>query len=375
MPSIRAAVCRRHGDLSIETLTLDDPAAGEVLVDLAASGVCHTDYHFYAGEHEVPLPVVLGHEGAGTVETVGAGVERVDPGDRVVLSLLPSCGHCEYCASGRPYLCPTALDVRFTGTLTNGERRLRDDDGPVNHFYAQSSFASQAVVTEESVVPIGDHVPFEIAAALGCGATTGIGAVFETAAVAPGERVAIFGCGGTGTSALLAAAAVSASEVVAVDVDERKLDAARESGATVTIDASDNDPVEQIESLGGVDYAFEFVGHDDRVREQAIAAVDPGGTVVLSGAAREDASASLASVIGAGKTVVGNVAGSVRPLVDVPRYAAMAARGDLPLGDLIDDSYGLADAEQALDDLVSGAATKPVLRYSERLRGDVSRTG
>jgi Zn-dependent alcohol dehydrogenase len=362
MHSIRAAVLRDHGDIAVESLELAGPESGEVLVDLAASGVCHTDYHFYAGEMDVPLPVVLGHEGAGTVTAVGDGVRRVEPGDRVVLSLLPSCGHCEYCAAGRPYLCQSALDVRFEGTLANGERRLHGEAGPVNHFYAQSSFATDAVVTEESVVPVGDDVPLETAAAFGCGATTGIGAVLNTADVEAGDRVAIFGCGNTGMSAVMAADAAGASAVVAVDVDARKLDAAREFGATTTVDGSEADPVERIDALGGVDYAFEFVGHADEVREQAIAAVDPGGTVVLSGATDDDATVDLAPVVGGGKTIRSNVAGSARPLVDIPRYAAMDAAGDIDVSGLVDASYDLDDAERALEDLIEGRTVKPVLR-------------
>jgi Zn-dependent alcohol dehydrogenase len=185
---------------------------------------------------------------------------------------------CRYCASGRPYLCQTALDVRFAGTLANGERRLADGDGPVNHFYAQSSFATATVVTEESVIPVDESVGPETAAALGCGATTGIGAVLNTAAVEAGARVAVFGCGGTGMSAVMAADAAGATEVVAVDVEDWKLETARDHGATVT-------------------------------------------------------------VVGDGKTVVGNVAGSARPLVDVPRFAATAAAGKLDLASVTDASY------------------------------------
>lgn len=365
MTDVTAAVLRGEATLSIESLDLAGPQRGEVLVDLHASGVCHTDYHAYAGENEVPMPIVLGHEGAGVVETVGDGVTGVAPGDHVVLSLLPSCGRCRYCASGRPYLCQPALDVRFSGTLPGGARRLHGEDGPINHFYAQSSFATATTVAAESVIPIREDVPLDTVAALGCGAATGIGAVFNTAAVEPGARVAVFGCGGTGTSALLAADAIGASEVVAVDVDPGKLAAAADHGATATVDATEADPVVAIADQGGVEYAFEFVGHAAEVRQQAIDAVDPGGTVVLSGAATDDASANLASVIGEGKTVVGNVAGSVRSRVDIPQYASMYASGDLDLDALVDTTYDLADADRALADLIDGRTIKPVLDCEE----------
>ncbi|MFB6074104.1 MAG: alcohol dehydrogenase catalytic domain-containing protein [Haloarculaceae archaeon] len=365
MHTARAAVTREPGSVTVEAVHLAEPAAGEVLVDLRASGVCHTDYHFYAGEFDVPMPVVLGHEGAGVVAAVGPNVDRVAVGDHVTLSLLPPCGHCRYCSEGRPYLCQSALDVRFAGTLPGGARRLADADGdPLNHFYAQSSFATAAVVPVESVVPVDDAAPFEVVAPLGCGASTGLGAVFETADVEAGASVAVFGCGGTGASALLAADAVSAGPVIAVDVDGATLDRARALGATHAVDATETDPVERVRDLtGGVAYAFEFVGGDDGVREQAVRAAEPGGTVVLSGAASEGSAVNVFEVIDGGKTLVGNVAGSVRPRVDLPQYVDLYRRGDLPLDELIDPSFGLDEAGAALEAVGSGHPRKPVLVY------------
>lgn len=363
MDSIRAAVLREYENLEVEQIQLTGPGSGEVLVDLEASGVCHTDYHFYAGEHDVPLPVVLGHEGAGTVSEVGKGVTHVEPGDRVVLSLLPSCGHCRFCAAGRQYLCPEALDIRFEGTLPNGRRHLQNSDGPINHFYAQSSFATAAVVTAESVVPIEASVAMDVAASFGCGATTGVGAVLNTANIDAGDRVAIFGCGGTGMSAIIAATAAGASEVVAIDVEQEKLELARNLGATVTINSSETGPVPRLKEIGNIDYTFEFVGHSNTVRQQAIDSVERGGTVVLSGAATEDASGNLQSVIGQGKTVVGNVAGSVSPFYDIPRFVRMVADGVLDLEPLI-ERYHISEVETAFDDLINGVVIKPVLDCS-----------
>lgn len=362
MQTIEAAVLREPETLVHEQVSLDPPQREEVRIDLRATGVCHTDYHFYAGEFDVPLPVVLGHEGAGVVEAVGADVSGVSPGDTVVLSLLPPCGSCRYCTEGRPFLCQAALDVRFTGTLLDGTRRLHADGEPLNHFYAQSSFATQAVVPAASAIPVADAAPFEAVAPLGCGATTGIGAVLKTAAVEPGASVAVFGCGGTGTSAILAAAAVSATEIIAVDIDPERLDRAADLGATTTIDASETDPVARItESTGGVEYAFEFVGNTDTVRSQAVRATEPGGTIVFSGAAAEDATVDVFELIDEGKTLHGNVAGSVRPAVDIPRYVEMYLDGALDLEALVTPDYTLAEAEAALTDLVEGHVLKPVL--------------
>lgn len=365
MRRIQAAVVPEVGELAVETLELDDPEPGEVLIDLRATGVCHTDYHFYQGDYDVPKPVVLGHEGAGVVAETGDGVTAVESGDRVVLSLLPACNTCRFCRSSRPYLCETALEVRFQGTLLDGTRRLHRPDGPVNHFYAQSSFATAAVVPTESVVPVPEELPFEVASMLGCGAMTGLGAVWNTATLDPGDDVAIFGFGGTGASAVLAADAISLGEVVVVDMVDGKLELAAELGATHTVDASAVDPVAAIKERvpGGVQYAFDFVGFDDTVREQALEVTEPGGTLVLSGGAREEAQLSVTTLLEAGRTVTSNVAGSARPHLDIPRYADLFLAGDLPLDRLLTRTYPLESLGTAFDDLSAGRGVKTALSF------------
>lgn len=363
MSSITAAVLEKPEELSIKQLQLDDPKPREVLIDLQAAGVCHTDYHFYKGDYEVPTPAVLGHEGAGIVEKVGEQVSAVNPGDHVVLSLLPVCGRCEFCRKGRPYLCPNALDVRFEGTLLDGTRRLSDGDEPVNHFYAQSSFANKAVVPIESVVRVSDEIPLKIASLLACGAMTGIGGILNTAEVESGETVAVFGCGGTGASAILGAKAISAGEIIAIDVVPEKIKKSKTIGASHTLNPEKNNVIDRIAEItnGGVDYAFDFVGFNPTVRKQAVEATRPGGTIVLSGGVDEDATANVFDLTMGGKTLTSNVAGSARPHVDIPRYVRMYLNGDLPLDRLLSSTYQLNELEEAFKEIRSGSALKCTL--------------
>lgn len=365
MEAIEAAVVPEVDELTVQELELDEPGAAEVLVDLRATGVCHTDYHFYRGDYDVPKPVVLGHEGAGVVETVGENVTSLEPGQPVVLSLLPTCNTCRFCRSGRPYLCQSALDVRFEGTLLDGTRRLHGPDGPVNHFYAQSSFATKAVVPVESVVPVPDELPFEVASMLACSGMTGMGAIHNTADLEPGDDIAIFGCGGTGASAVLASRALPLGEVIVVDIVEEKLELARDLGATITVDGATTDPVETIREHApdGVQYAFDFVGFNAAVRDQALAVTEPGGTLVLSGGAEEGAEIDLGALLAEGRSVTSNVAGSARPHLDIPRYAELYLDGKLPLDRLVGRRYGLDDLEAAFTSLENGEVAKSVITF------------
>lgn len=362
MHEITAAVMREPEQLTVETVQLEEPKAGEVLVDVKATGVCHTDYHAYTSE-ESNCPVVLGHEGAGVVEAVGDQVTAVAPGDHVVLWVLPSCGHCEYCSTGRPYLCPQRVEIR--GEMPDGTKRLHDEEGPIDHFFAQSSFASKAVVPEGSAVPVRNDVPFEIAALLGCGIPTGIGAVLNTAEVQAGDDVAVFGCGGVGASAILAADLVGAREIVAVDIAAEKLDKMREIGATEVVDASVNDPVEEIERLtGGVDYSFECIGRSQTIA-QAFESLDRGGTAVATttketGSIDIDGSAFLSGV-----NLVGNKVGSIRPQADLPKLADLYAEGKLNLDALLTETYPLSELNEAFDALYEGNGIRNVVRPTE----------
>ena len=230
---IRAAVLEEtRGALAVQELELAAPRPHEVLVRLRASGVCHSDLNAIDGTAETPCPAVLGHEGAGVVEVVGEKVTRVVPGDHVALSWLPSCGECAECVRGFTWLCSTAWPAMSTGGLDDGTTRLSRDGEPVYHYSFLSTFAEACVVSERSCVPIAHDIPFDVAALVGCAVTTGVGAVARTAGAKAGDRVAVIGCGGVGLSALMAAVALGAEQVVAVDVVQEKLDVARSFGAT-----------------------------------------------------------------------------------------------------------------------------------------------
>ncbi len=363
----RAAVLLKPRQMAVEEVELAEPKAGEVRVKVAAVGVCASDHHRYTGEAAAPLPLVLGHEGAGVVESVGPGVSHVRPGDPVVLSVLPSCGTCKPCLEDRPYICQPGWMTLGSGTMLDNTRRLsRSGGGRLYHFLAQSSFAEHAVVTARSAVKIPEDFSLETAALLGCGATTGFGAVFNAPGFAPGCSVAIFGCGGVGMSALMAARAAGASTIVAVDIADSKLENAKKFGATHAVH-SQKGPLAKIREVTGglgVDFAFEFVGRPE-VMAQAVEATRMGGVTTFTGEPRAGDKVAFAPFLFYGRTLRGNVVGYVRPQVDVPRYAAMVRQGLLPLDRLVTRTYRLDEAERALQDLEKGENLRGLLRISE----------
>lgn len=363
MVTIDAAVLRGPRELGVERLDLDDPGPTEVLVDIRSTGVCRSDYERYDGRDDVPYPIVLGHEGAGVVEAVGSAVTTVSPGDRVVLSVVPSCGMCQECERGRPYLCSSGLEAAFSGTMMDGTCRLHDGEDPVHHFFAQSSFATKAVVPKRSAVVVRSDVPFEVMSLMGCGATTGIGAVLNTADVGPGDSVAVFGCGGVGSSAILAADTIGANPIAAVDVDEEKLSRAADLGASHLVDATEAEPPEAVREHvdGGVEYAFEFVG-DVSVMKQAVESTCPGGEAVISGSVPAGENVSLeARLLLQGRTIKGNVAGSLRPRVDIPRFVNLYADGQLDIDALLSETFSLHELEDAFRALEDGDVTRSVI--------------
>src|SRR5438552_2859805 len=277
---MRAAVLHEiPGDLTIEEVAVDRPGPREVLVRTAAAGLCHSDLHFLEGKFTAPTPLVLGHESAGIVEEVGEDVTYVKPGDHVITCLSVFCGQCEFCLGGRPSLC----DQVGTGRGRGQPPRLTFGGEPCGQFASLSSFAEQMLVHEHAVAKIRDDMPLDRAALIGCGVTTGIGAVFRTARVEAGSTVAVIGCGGVGLNCVQGASLAGASRIVAVDTSPFKLELAKTFGATDVVDASEADPVEQVRALfagrpglggpgGGVDYAFEAIGLKPTV-EQAFAMV------------------------------------------------------------------------------------------------------
>jgi S-(hydroxymethyl)glutathione dehydrogenase/alcohol dehydrogenase len=351
--------------LEVTDLELAPPRAGEALVRLRASGVCHSDLNAIDGTAETPCPAVLGHEGAGVVEAVGPGV-ALAPGTRVVLSWLPACGECDECRRELPHLCRTAWSAMVTGGLLDGTPRLSRDGEPVYHYCFLSSFAERAVVPARCCIPIPTGAPFEVAALIGCGVTTGTGAVWRTAGVRPGERVCVFGCGGVGVSAVLGAAAVGATPIVAVDVAEEKLEQALSLGATHAVQwtGSAEETAELVRSAagGGVDYAFEATGREE-AGLAAFLSTRARGAAVLIGIPRADARLALpwAETTRTERRVLGSLYGSARPERDFPALLDLYLRGRLPLDRLISARLPLEAVERAVDALRAGSGLRTVL--------------
>ncbi|NJN83284.1 MAG: alcohol dehydrogenase catalytic domain-containing protein, partial [Caldilineaceae bacterium] len=282
---INAAVVREINQLTIEEIEMEGPGPEEVLVRIRAAGVCHSDLHTYKGELRTVPPVVLGHEGAGVVEQIGIKVDKVRPGDRVLVNWLPSCNQCATCLDGRPTLCERFPATTFQSLMPDGTTHHRTLDGMVLKPYLSSAtMAEYAVIHQDGIVPIGADIPFDVAAVVGCAVMTGAGAVLNTARTPAGSSAAVIGCGGVGLSALLACRLAGCDPLIAVDVMESKLEMARELGATHTINAREEDAVQRLRQFthNGPDYAFDSVGSAITI-PQALQSVRPGGTAVVMG--------------------------------------------------------------------------------------------
>lgn len=371
---IAAAVLERtEGPLEVTELELAPPGPGEALVRLHASGVCHSDWNAVDGTAPTRCPAVLGHEGAGVVEAIGPGVTRVRPGDHVALSWAPSCGACEECLRGLTQLCSTAWPAMGTGGLMDGTPRLSRDGEPVYHYSFISSFAEATVLPEQSCVPIPKDVPFDVAGLVGCAVSTGVGAVWRTAQVRPGERVAVIGCGGVGLSALLGALAAGAGTVVAVDAHPGKLEVARELGADETVlwagDAAATAAAVAEASGGGVDYAIEATGRPEAM-QAAFLSTRPRGAAVLIGIPREDAVLELPALTipRMERRVLGSIYGSSRPERDFALSLDLYRRGRLPLDRLISHTLPLEEIDRAFELMRTGEALRVVLDLSPAAR-------
>ena len=364
---IRAAVLEETGGRhAVDEVELDAPRAGEVLVRLGASGVCHSDWNAIDGTAETRCPAVLGHEGAGVVEAIGADVTRIGVGDHVALSWAPSCGACDECLRDLPWLCSSAWPAMSTGGLLDGTTRLSRNGEPVFHYSFLSTFAEACVVPERSCVPIPKDVPFDIARLVGCAVTTGTGAVWRTAGVRPGDRVAVIGCGGVGLSALMAAVAVGAEPVVVVDTAPAKLAVAGSFGATHTVAWQEN-PEATAQAVrdatrGGVDYAIEATGRPEAMLA-AFLSTRVRGSAVLIGIPRAEAVLALpALTIPRGeRRVLGSIYGSSRPERDFPRTLELWRAGRLPLERLVSHRLPLDEVGHAFELMQSGDALRVVL--------------
>jgi S-(hydroxymethyl)glutathione dehydrogenase/alcohol dehydrogenase len=372
---IRAAVLRHPSmPVEVEEVELDPPKAGEVLVRVAAAGVCHSDLRYADGELGADhWPMVLGHEGAGVVEEVGAGVTHVAPGDHVSLCFVPACRSCRYCLAGKPNLCLLVAEHGATGMLMDGTSRLRLADGTtLQHGLRTACFADRTVVAAGGAVPIPQELPLWQAALLGCGVVTGMGAVRNAAGVRRGESVAVFGCGGVGLQVIAGARIAGANPIVAVDRVPEKLDLARAQGATDTIEATaDAKPVSAIRRLtdGGVDFAFEVIGRADTIR-LAWGAIRPGGTVVVVGLAPVGVDASVPAIeFLSDKSLKGTYYGSGDPAAELPELAALALRGELDLAGVVTDVDTLEGVPAAFDRLRRGEGARTVLLVDAELAG------
>jgi alcohol dehydrogenase len=375
---IRAAVLERMGTplpyaetrpLTIRTVELDPPGPGEVLIRVAAAGLCHSDLSVINGDRPRPMPMALGHEASGVVEALGAGVDDLKPGDHVVVVFVPSCGHCAPCAEGRPALCEPGAAANGAGTLLSGARRVHLEDQPeatLNHHIGCSVFAEYAVVSRRSLVRIDPAIPLDHAALFGCAVLTGVGAVVNTAAVKAGATVAIIGLGGVGLAALIGARAAGASRIVAIDLSLAKLDEAASLGATDVVDARDADAKDRVRALtgGGVEFAFEFAGAI-RALELAYAITRRGGTTVTAGLPPPSASFGIpaVSLVAEERTIKGSYIGTCVPSRDIPRYMELYKQGRLPVDRLLSGRLKLDDINHGFDLLHEGRAVRQVVTF------------
>jgi Zn-dependent alcohol dehydrogenase len=372
---IRAAVLNAMGaphpyaqsrPLSIDEVELEGPGHGEVLVKMAAAGLCHSDLSVINGDRPRPVPMALGHEAAGVVEEVGRGVDDLVKGDHVVMVFVPSCGHCLPCSEGRPALCEPGAAANTKGTLLSGAKRITRKGEPVNHHLGVSAFAEYATVSRRSIVKIDRELPLDEAALFGCAVLTGVGSVVNTAKIPAGTTVAVVGLGGVGLAALLGAVAAGASRVVAVDLAEDKLEFARKIGATDAFNASKDGCAEEIRAAtgGGVEYAFELAG-SVKAMELAYKITRRGGTTVTAGLPPPSANFSFAQVglVAEERTIKGSYIGTCVPLRDLPRYIALYRQGRMPVDKLLTHRLKLDEINAGFDRLHEGKAIRQVVVF------------
>ncbi len=361
-----AILSEPNGRFQVETVDLDPPRDGEVLVKIAASGVCRSDWRVAIGTAPKPMPIITGHEGAGIVETVGPGVTRVQPGDHVIFIWAPACDHCFYCNGGKPNLCETFTALLATGLQADGNSRIHWNGEPARILAGLGSFAEYAVVREESCLPIRRDIPLELAAVAGCAVATGVGAAMFTAAVEPGQSVAVFGAGGVGLNIIQGARLCGADPIIAVDADANKLSPARDFGATHTL-PYDDAIVRRIQTLTGgrgADCVFEAAGIP-ALQEVAFDALRPGGQLTLIGTTPDDSRTNLpgAVITRTEKIIRGSFYGSCHPRRDVPALLDLYLAGKLKLRELITRRYSLEQINAAYADLVSGELARGVIVF------------
>ncbi len=363
--TMKAVVARSLNNYSVENVSLDPPGPGELGICMKATGVCHSDLSCINGVLPFPLPLVLGHEGAGVVEDVGEGVSGFAVGDHVVLSFIPTCGRCSECQRAQPWLCTAGRDK--LGTMLDGSARVRGADGEdINVMQFLGCMAEHVVAPAISAVKIDPSFPLDKAALIGCGVMTGVGSAINTAKVTPGASVVVFGCGGVGLSVIQGARLAGARQVIAVDLANNKLDLARLFGADETINSSETDALERIRELtgGGADFSFEAVGLPN-LMEQAYEAITAGGTLTVVGVASLTDTVSFNGLLlsMSAKTIKGSLYGSANPPVDFPKLLDFYRRGRLNLDDMVSKTYTIDEAPQAFEDMVANVNARGVILY------------
>ncbi|HUZ01509.1 MAG TPA: Zn-dependent alcohol dehydrogenase [Thermomicrobiaceae bacterium] len=353
-----AVLWERRTPLVIEDVELADPIRGEARVKIQASGVCHSDLHHIKRETAFLPPIVLGHEAAGVVEAVGPGVERVKPGDRVIIAFGSKCGECYFCLRGQHHLCTAPYP---------DNPRIRKGDQVLTAFIGVGGFAEYANVDVKNLIRIPDEMPIDRAALIACGVTTGVGAVIKTARVEPGANVVVIGLGGVGLNVVQGAQLAGAARVIAVDVRDGKLELAREFGATHGVNAAREDPVEAVRRLTGgmgADYAFEVIGNAKTIR-QAYESVRKGGSAVVVGLAAQDEDISIPadSLVRTGKSLVGCFYGSVNPYEDIPKYVDLYLNRRLKLDELISRRFALDEINEAFAAMEAGEVARGVIMF------------
>ena len=364
---INAAILWRQGEpLSVEPAVLDAPGPGEVLVEVKAAGVCHSDLHPARGDWPARTPLVLGHEGAGVVREAGDGVASVAPGDHVVLCWAPACGECAPCREGRAVLCDRLEKTTFRNRLPSGASRLHARQQDVAPFLGTACFSDFVVVPAEAAIRVARDLPFDALATLGCAVLTGVGAVMNAAKVAAGSRVAVIGAGGVGLNVVQGAVIACSERIIAIDLRPAPLAIARTFGATDTVDAAGDVPaaVRSLTSGRGADFVFDAVGSPATLAA-AIASARKGGTVVLTGLSRVDGQGTIPMFpfVMQEKRLIGSVYGSGNPARDIPRLAALYEEGKLKLRELVSRTYTLAGINDAMDALAAADGARGIIRW------------
>ncbi|WP_211348397.1 zinc-dependent alcohol dehydrogenase family protein [Sphingobacterium yanglingense] len=354
--------------LKIEEIELGKPGKEEVIVQVKAAGLCHSDLSVIDGNRPRPMPMVLGHEAAGVIVELGEDVKGFELGDHVVFAFLPSCGHCEYCMSGKAALCNPGAKANNEGVLLNGDIKIKSQSGETYHHHlGVSGFAGYAIASIYSLVKIDKSYPFEIAALFGCAVMTGVGAVVHTAQVHVGESVLVVGLGGVGLSAILGAKAAGASKIIAADVSHSKLDVAKEFGATHTINSGKEGALEELKqeiTVSGVDKSVEFAGAMPAL-DFAFNATKKGGVTVTGALPHPDARLSLnpLTLVGQEKSLKGCYLGSCVPSIDIPNFLELYKNGNLPVDKLITHRLKLEDINEGFERLASGEAIRQVIIF------------